>query len=216
MSGDLMTLTREDMARAATSSWGLGYVQAQIDILKEVGADPSKNGWLKDMVGKVYRREWFDRLMAAGDARRRVKYAEDGVPLEAGPVNFFKEQEKRRQWERNRGARRFPKRRNKRHRHQPQQQAQNTPDAITVHERTVFVAKDKRDELFADPVYKVVRAAVLRRAPWCKLCGRRPPEVALHVDHIIPLTVDWSRRMDPNNLQVLCADCNIGKSNYWS
>lgn len=48
----------------------------------------------------------------------------------------------------------------------------------------------------------------------CCLCGRSAKDgVVLHVDHIIPLSKDWSKRLDKDNLQVLCEDCNLGKSN---
>lgn len=48
----------------------------------------------------------------------------------------------------------------------------------------------------------------------CCLCGRSAKDgVVLHVDHIIPLSVDWEKRLDKNNLQVLCEDCNMGKMN---
>lgn len=48
----------------------------------------------------------------------------------------------------------------------------------------------------------------------CALCGRSAKDgVTLHVDHIIPLSKDWSQRNNPDNLQVLCEDCNKGKSN---
>jgi 5-methylcytosine-specific restriction endonuclease McrA len=33
------------------------------------------------------------------------------------------------------------------------------------------------------------------------------------VDHIRPLRKHWHLRLDPANLQVLCSDCNMGKSN---
>ena len=47
----------------------------------------------------------------------------------------------------------------------------------------------------------------------CKMCGASPakdPSVILHVDHIHP----WSKGGEtlPENLQTLCAKCNIGKS----
>lgn len=46
----------------------------------------------------------------------------------------------------------------------------------------------------------------------CQICGRSPasePGVVLHVDHIHP----WSKGGDnsPENLRVLCFDCNLGK-----
>ncbi|MGG2065896.1 HNH endonuclease [Bacillus sp. S14(2024)] len=46
----------------------------------------------------------------------------------------------------------------------------------------------------------------------CKLCGRTPSDgVKLHVDHIIPYSLGGLTILD--NLQTLCDDCNIGKSN---
>jgi hypothetical protein len=47
----------------------------------------------------------------------------------------------------------------------------------------------------------------------CTICGRSPandPNIELHVDHIIP----WSKggQNSPDNLRVLCFDCNLGKS----
>ena len=52
----------------------------------------------------------------------------------------------------------------------------------------------------------------------CQMCGRSHQKhgVVIHVDHIIPLSIDWSKRLDKNNLQVLCEDCNLGKINRYS
>ena len=48
----------------------------------------------------------------------------------------------------------------------------------------------------------------------CDLCGRPASRsVRLHVDHIIPRSVRPDLALDINNLQVLCADCNLGKGN---
>ncbi len=55
-------------------------------------------------------------------------------------------------------------------------------------------------------------AALARSDGRCECCGRRAgADVVLHVDHIEPLSRNWDRRLDPTNLQVLCADCNVGK-----
>lgn len=59
-----------------------------------------------------------------------------------------------------------------------------------------------------------LRATVLiRDGCLCKMCGASPtknPDVVLHVDHIKP----WSKGGETviENLQTLCAVCNVGKS----
>lgn len=45
----------------------------------------------------------------------------------------------------------------------------------------------------------------------CHYCGRRAPDVELHVDHIIPRSKGGSN--SPDNLIAACAECNLGKSN---
>ena len=46
----------------------------------------------------------------------------------------------------------------------------------------------------------------------CCVCGRSPHDgITLHVDHITPFSLGGLTTLD--NLQTLCADCNIGKSN---
>jgi HNH endonuclease len=55
---------------------------------------------------------------------------------------------------------------------------------------------------------------VLARDSWiCKSCGRSPKAdgVTLHVDHILPRSKGGTDGLD--NLQTLCAKCNLGKSN---
>lgn len=45
----------------------------------------------------------------------------------------------------------------------------------------------------------------------CIYCGRKPPQVVLHVDHIVPVSEGGTD--DPLNLVTSCQDCNLGKSN---
>lgn len=49
----------------------------------------------------------------------------------------------------------------------------------------------------------------------CSCCGRSPSKhgVVLHVDHIKPKSLYPELAFDVDNLQVLCGECNIGKSN---
>jgi hypothetical protein len=55
-----------------------------------------------------------------------------------------------------------------------------------------------------------LRFKVLRRNGFtCQYCGRKAPEVELHVDHRVP----WSKvkTHDIDNLVTACRDCNLGK-----
>ena len=57
-----------------------------------------------------------------------------------------------------------------------------------------------------------LRVDILRRDHYkCRWCRRGPDEVRLQIDHIKPVSSGGSN--DPENLQVLCEPCNLGKSN---
>jgi len=59
---------------------------------------------------------------------------------------------------------------------------------------------------------KKLRFEVFKRDEFtCQYCGRKPPEVILHVDHITPVSKGGSD--DISNLITSCKDCNLGKSN---
>jgi hypothetical protein len=55
-----------------------------------------------------------------------------------------------------------------------------------------------------------LRFEVLRRDGFtCTYCGRRAPDVVLHVDHIQPWIAGGPTHLD--NLRAACGDCNLGK-----
>jgi 5-methylcytosine-specific restriction endonuclease McrA len=60
-----------------------------------------------------------------------------------------------------------------------------------------------------------LRWTILKRDNFsCRKCGRSPANdqsIILHVDHIIPWSKDGETIIE--NLETLCADCNLGKSN---
>lgn len=60
---------------------------------------------------------------------------------------------------------------------------------------------------------KLRYATLIRYGAKCASCGRAPPEVAIRVDHIKPISRYWRLRLDPDNVQPLCNDCNWGKLN---
>lgn len=56
-----------------------------------------------------------------------------------------------------------------------------------------------------------LRFEILRRdGHTCRYCGAKAPDVALTVDHVIPVALGGSD--DPSNLVTACAECNAGKS----
>lgn len=74
----------------------------------------------------------------------------------------------------------------------------------------------------ADPFYQSfewrrIRQAVLVKAKGrCAACGRSPHDgITLNVDHIKPRGRYPHLALDPNNLQVLCDECNHGKGNLF-
>ncbi len=88
-----------------------------------------------------------------------------------------------------------------------------------------LVLKIKRWTRSSSPLTAAEKSAQLRSWKWqrmryevlrkygrkCMLCGAT--EGAMHVDHIRPRSKYPELVYDPNNLQVLCAPCNLGKSN---
>ncbi len=77
--------------------------------------------------------------------------------------------------------------------------------------------KSKRPatDFYETAKWKEVRyMALLANDGRCELCGASKKDgVILHVDHIKPRSKYPELRLDPNNLQVLCEPCNMGKSN---
>jgi hypothetical protein len=66
------------------------------------------------------------------------------------------------------------------------------------------------DERGSRTISKSLRFMVLRRDDFaCTYCGRKPPEVQLQIDHIVPWSSGGGTMMD--NLRTACAECNIGK-----
>ena len=74
--------------------------------------------------------------------------------------------------------------------------------------------KKKRSDIHNAKTWNKLRYLVLKRdGGKCCLCGRGAADgVKLHVDHIKPVSIYPELYYDPENLQTLCDECNLGKS----
>jgi 5-methylcytosine-specific restriction endonuclease McrA len=126
-------------------------------------------------------------------------------------LNFIKKPEK-------------PKKKKKKKNKRRKQQDRNTRRAV---KRTIprvrpwmsheeWVEDTKR--FYASREWKEMRYFVLRRdGAICACCGDSPANGAsMRVDHIKVRSVYPELELDPNNLQVLCDPCNVGKCNYYN
>lgn len=75
------------------------------------------------------------------------------------------------------------------------------------------------DEIFSDAFYESEQwrdlryRALVHHGGKCQACGATGHEKVLHVDHIKPRSKFPELALKLSNLQVLCVDCNLGKSN---
>ena len=89
----------------------------------------------------------------------------------------------------------------------------NTSESVYVSAHNA-PQNDKKHNTTRDANLRL-RFLVMKRDNFkCCMCGRSPattPGLELHIDHIVP----WSKGGETviDNLQTLCSDCNLGKSN---
>jgi len=73
----------------------------------------------------------------------------------------------------------------------------------------------KDDFYHSDDWLRIRYAALKRSNGTCACCGQRGQlRNPLHVDHIKPRSKYPQLALDLSNLQVLCQDCDLGKSNH--
>lgn len=90
-------------------------------------------------------------------------------------------------------------------------------------EAVVTAKKEKRKprprqsdkEFYYGNGWRELRYRVLKKyGATCMVCNRdRTHGIVIHVDHIKPRSKFPELELDESNLQVLCEDCNLGKSN---
>ncbi|CAI2536690.1 HNH endonuclease [Serratia proteamaculans] len=86
----------------------------------------------------------------------------------------------------------------------------------TVRKNTKQRMCQEKDLFYRSSEWRSLRYQVLReQSACCACCGRSPRVhgIVLHVDHILPRSKFPHFALDKSNLQVLCDDCNLAKSN---
>lgn len=64
-----------------------------------------------------------------------------------------------------------------------------------------------RKKISNDEILRLIINAEMK----CMHCKKTPPEVVLHIDHVLPVSRGGSSKYE--NLQFLCSKCNLTKSN---
>lgn len=181
-----MIVTREMFAQASTHPSGNGWSNAQLRVFGLSG----EKGWMSKIIGTEVSEEVWERFVRAGDKRRnRNLERKNEGSLARKPRN------NRVNWN----------------------EVSPPKRQTSANETFNHIPKAEREQFYASDDWKDIRMLALRRGGYrCNYCGATKHTTILHVDHKIPLSVDWNRRLDLLNLQVLCAECNIGKRNYHS
>lgn len=99
-----------------------------------------------------------------------------------------------------------------------EQEVEKADDLDDIQLPTEIITKSADDELLHKTKRDInlrLRFTVMKRDNFkCCMCGRSPATTVgleLHIDHIIPWSKGGETTID--NLQTLCSDCNLGKSN---
>lgn len=75
--------------------------------------------------------------------------------------------------------------------------------------------KDPAPSFYKSPAWRRVRyQALVAHGGRCQCCGSSSAQgKVIHVDHVLPRSLFPHLELELTNLQVLCEDCNLGKSN---
>ena len=178
------------------------------DFIKSKGLSPKDFDLAVQMMAGI---SGMECRMSAGLAKRHAVVSAylavmaPSLPAEAPPVRPELQPEPKKA--RRKRAPRVPRRRWNYKAYNSDALGLYVPDGVIVFTDAV------RDEFYASWEWKRLRYDFLKdKARRCGCCGRSPDDgVAVNVDHIKPIRHHWRLRLDYNNLQILCSDCNMGK-----
>lgn len=86
---------------------------------------------------------------------------------------------------------------------------------VLIDEHQLTICNLPAAKFYQSPEWKALRyKALVKYGNRCMACGRAPKDrVIIHVDHILPRSTYPEHALTLKNLQILCEDCNISKSN---
>jgi len=85
-------------------------------------------------------------------------------------------------------------------------------------EHKIVIGNIPSNKFYQSSEWQSLRYQVLEKyGNKCFACGRSPHQhgVVIHVDHILPRSTYPEHALTFGNMQVLCEDCNLGKSNKY-
>ena len=89
-----------------------------------------------------------------------------------------------------------------------------TKDHAIEHYVPIVIPRVTKSRSERKPISSSLRVKILHRDNFtCQYCGRKAPDVILHIDHKLPVSKGGTN--DEDNLWVLCEECNLGKSNRY-
>jgi hypothetical protein len=92
----------------------------------------------------------------------------------------------------------------------------NRSEPVTDHFANIFRGftsyTPKEKDFYQSKVWSKLRKVIFKRDG--RICALCKSTERLHIDHIFPRSKFPHLSLDPNNMQVLCRDCNIEKSNF--
>ena len=86
---------------------------------------------------------------------------------------------------------------------------------FSINSRTV--SKRQANAFYKTKEWRTLSAELRKSAgPACAMCGRDFKKYGLskNADHIKPLMYFWDLRLDPENIQIICYECNKAKSSF--
>ena len=75
--------------------------------------------------------------------------------------------------------------------------------------RSRMQLRSASERLRCSVAWQRLRAELIGEDSSCANCGSRSE---LEADHVVPLSVDFSRGLDPSNVRVLCRSCNVSRN----